>query len=312
MKILTMSSLVLFCLVASIAAEEQPRVIISGSEPSEMAPHGQGNVYAPSVLIDNGHWKMWYGGQGKDGHDRIHFAESVDGQTWTKRGVVLEDNTANHVNDPSVIKVKDQFVMYYTRAESFVIDKIYVATSSDGLKWQHHTKALDGGQQGSWDSLSVGRPSVIWEDGLFKMWYDGRNSFPPGTPVKDVPISNDSHRFVGYATSEDGMNWRRHGREPVFDHDAGAVDVQRFASGYVMAYESHGGTRYARSTDGVKWQDAGWAVEKSATPVDRYGHVTPCLLKNGDRIWLFFGAAQAASWDRNCIAVLPLSPNQIR
>lgn len=290
--------------MAGIHAEESPRVILMGSGPTESAPHGHGNVYAPSVLIDGGQWKMWYGGQGKDGHDRIHYAESVDGQTWTKKGVVLEDSTANHINDPCVLKIEDRFFMYYTRAESFVIDRIYVATSHDGMKWEPLQMALDGGPEGAWDALSVGRPTVIRDEGLFKMWYDGRKNFPPGTPVKGVPVAADSHRFVGYATSRDGLTWQRHGHDPVFDHDAGAVDVIRLASGYVMTYESHGGTRYARSLDGMTWEDAGWVAEKSAGQIDRYGHVTPCLLKTKDTLWLFFGAAQAATWDHNCLAVL--------
>ena len=48
---------------------------------------------------------MWYGGQGRDGHDRIHLAESDDGVNWVRRGVVLDNGEANHVNDPSVVKV---------------------------------------------------------------------------------------------------------------------------------------------------------------------------------------------------------------
>ena len=44
-----------------------------------------------------------------DGHDRIHLAESRDGLTWEKRGVVLEDKDANHVNDPSVVRVGNEW-----------------------------------------------------------------------------------------------------------------------------------------------------------------------------------------------------------
>lgn len=294
-------------------AEEVPRIVLTGVGENESGPHGEGNIYAPSVLIDDGKWKMWYGGQGNDGHDRISYAESPDGKHWNRIGVVLEDKTANHINDPAVIKIGDRFFMYFTRAEKFVIDRIHVATSKDGVEWKQHGVALDAGPQDAWDSLSVGRPTVIHEHDVFKMWYDGRKNFPPCTPVKDVPISTDSHRYVGYATSNDGLTWSRHGDKPVFGNDAGGIDVKRIGDVYVMLYESHGGTRYAKSRDGVRWDDSGWLVEKSGNDVDRHGHVTPFLLTGGKaKSWLFFGAARAASWDRNCIAVQNVDADKLR
>lgn len=296
-----------------MAEDGTPRIVLAGKGESESGPHGEGNVYAPSVLLNDGKWRMWYGGQGKDGHDRIGYAESVDGKNWIRIGVVLEDETANHINDPSVVRVGDKFFMYFTRAEKFVIDRVCVATSTDGKQWMQHGVALDAGPETAWDSLSVGRPTVIHEDGMFKMWYDGRRDFPPGSPVEGVPISSDSHRYVGYATSKDGLNWQRHGDKPVFANDAGGIDVKRLGDNYIMLYESHGGTRCAKSRDGVRWKDVGWFVEKSGDDVDRHGHVTPFLMiEDTEQAWLFFGAAKAATWDRNCIAVVGIETEKLR
>lgn len=306
--------LLAFILSVPVSATDNiPHVLLTGTGENEIAPHGEGNIYAPSVLIDGGKWKMWYGGQGQDGHDRISYAESTDGKQWNRIGVVLEDETANHVNDPSVIKVGDTFFMYFTRAEKFVIDCICVATSTDGIHWDQKGLALDAGPKGAWDSLSVGRPAVIHDDGIFKMWYDGRKDFPHGTPVAGVPVSSDSHRYVGYAKSTDGLNWQRHGDTPVFGNDAGGIDVKRVDEKYIMLYESHGGTRHATSSDEIQWEDAGWLVEKSGTDVDRHGHLTPFLLleDNGDA-FLFFGAAKAATWDHNCIATRPLNFERLK
>ncbi|MCA9008322.1 MAG: hypothetical protein KDB01_01180 [Planctomycetaceae bacterium] len=77
------------------ATDDIPHILLTGTGENEIAPHGEGNIYAPSVLIDGGKWTMWYGGQGKDGHDRISYAESTDGKQWNRIGVVLEDKTAN-------------------------------------------------------------------------------------------------------------------------------------------------------------------------------------------------------------------------
>jgi len=307
MNRIILASLVLlpFCPCA-IAQEAKLTVLLNAKGEYESAPHGEGNIYAPCVLVDGGIWRMWYGGQGKDGHDRILYAESKDGRQWKKKGVALEDSTANHINDPSVVKVGNSYFMYFTRAEKFVIDRIHVATSKDGLKWKVVGLALDAGTKDAWDSLSVGRPSVIHDEGMFKMWYDGRKDFPIGAPVEGAPVSNESHRFVGHAHSKDGIIWVRKGEKPVFGNDAGGIDVQRIGSRYIMVYEAHDGTRYAECDDGVAWKDKGYLLRRSGDEADRHGHVTPFLFmhKQHERR-LFFGGAKAATWDRNVIASSP-------
>lgn len=277
-----------------------PTVVLEPQGPKESAPHRQGNIYAPCVLIESGQYKMWYGGQGQDGHDRIFYAESADGRTWNRKGVVLDNAGANHVNDPSVVKVGETYFQYYSRTEIDVIDRIDLATSTDGLNWQTHGVVVGPSGNGDWESLSVGRPAVIVDDGVFKMWYDGRKDFPPGSPVKNVPKSPDSRRYVGYATSTDGFVWKRHAANPVFANDAGAVDVQKVGATYVMLYESGAGTRLAASPDGIQWDDRGLFLLKSSTPIDAFGHVTPFMLyePNQPTCQIFVGAATAATWDQ--------------
>jgi len=292
------------------AAEPGLQLLMKGQESYELAPHGKGNIYAPSVLFEQGRWRMWYGAQGKDGHDRICYAESSDRQQWQRHGVVLDDPSANHINDPCVLKVGDQYFMFYTRAERDIIDQIYIANSKDGLVWNNPRLALAAGLQAAWDSLSVGRPSVLYDSGGFRLWYDGRRDFPAGAPVRGAPTSPNSQRHIGYATSQDGITWIRHGDKPVFGNDAGGIDVQRVGDRLWLLYESQGGTRYATSMDGVEWLDAGWLVNKSGLDVDRFGHVTPCLMvEPSGQLQLFLGAASASSWNQNCIAVWTLPRN---
>ena len=97
----------------------------------------------------------WFGGQGRDGHDRIHLAELPDGQTWTQKGVVLDRGQDNHVNDPSVVHVGGVYFLYYTRAHVDISDVIDVATSDDGIHWTKRGTALDPGKEGQWNSLLV-------------------------------------------------------------------------------------------------------------------------------------------------------------
>ncbi len=289
-------------------------VIIRGTEASESAPHGEGNVYAPDILIENGRYRMWYGGLGDDGHDRIHYAESLDGLRWKKKGVVLEDKAANHVNDPSVVRIRDRYFMYYTVAGAGVTDRIDVATSKDGIRWQRQGTALRAGEPGEWDGLLVGRPSVLFENGQFKMWYDGRKDLPPDAADPKAPKSPTSKRSVGYATSKDGLNWTKHDKNPVCGNDAGGVHVVRYDDCYLMFFESHAGTMIAVSRTGLSWKNADLLVRPTGKRFDQHGHVTPFLLvrRRGLPPQLFIGAARAATWDRNSIARIRLDGDVLK
>lgn len=301
----------LACLTAATpAVGAAPKVVLDPTGVLEAAPHGGGNAYAPEILLHNGIYRMWYGAQGRDGHDRILLAESPDGLAWEPKGMVLDHGSAHHVNDPSVVKVGDTFFMYYTRAPVDVRDEIALATSADGVTWQERKTVLGPGEDGAWDSLLVGRPSVLYENGHFRMWYDGRRDLPTGAPAAGVPKSDRSVRAVGYAESVDGLTWTRPQAEPVFGEDAGGVHVVRIGDTLVMTAESREGTRLASSTDGLAWKSEGLLAERSGADIDRFGHVTPFLLVEPESISLFAGAASSASWDRNRIVRVPLSPQQ--
>ncbi len=248
------------------------------------------NIYAPDVHYFDGMYHMWYGGQGRDGHDRIHYATSTDGRRWTRHldNPVLECGSSNHVNDPSVVRVGGTFYMYYTDAATGEDDRIHLAVSNDGVNWRKAGRVLDTGPAGSWESFKVGRPSVLYENGSFKMWYDG---------------SDGSSRHVGYATSADGRDWSKYRDNPVF-RNAGAVDVKRVGNIYVMVRESGQGTLWAVARNETDWEDRGYLFKLSGSEHDRYGQVTPMIFVQGGR-WAatYYGGASAAGWNHNRIMV---------
>ena len=287
---------ILFTAAMAIADE----AVISSFAESTAAPHGQGNLYAPDIVRHGGKLLMFFGGQGKDGHDRIHLATSADGKVWEQRGVVFAPEGVNHVNDPSVVVVAGRLHLFYTRATRGVTDSIGHAVSGDGLKWTDDGAVFGPAAAPAWDSLLVGRPSVIHDGTRFRMWYDGRKDLPVGAPDPVAPQSATSRRFVGHATSPDGKTWTRH-REAVFGEDAGGIHVVRHGSTYLLVFESREGTKWATSGDGLRWEAEGLLQAKGPGAESRYGHVTPFLLPAGDSFRLYFGAAAAESWDRNSI-----------
>jgi hypothetical protein len=281
-------------------------VLLDGTAESEIAPHGGGNVYAPEVHRDGERWRMWYGGQGKDGHDRIHLAESADGTTWEKRGVVLDRGSANHVNDPSVVRAGELWWMFYTVAETGERDEIAAATSPDGVTWRPRGVVLKRGEGPAWDSGKVGRPSVLHEAGVFRMWFDGQpgdEAVAAGEPAATIRREG---RAVGYAESADGLVWQRRPL-PVYREGAGAVHVARAGTRLVMTIESQGGIRWASSADGLSWESRGLLHPLGGGPADRFGQVTPCLLTTASIPRLFFGAASRPSWDGNAISATDIA-----
>ena len=296
--------LALFALV-KMATAQQAESLIRGSGPDSEAPHGNGNVYAVEIVRHHSTFLMYYGGQGKDGHDRIHLATSVDGQTWNPRGVVFALRDVNHVNDPSVVIVNGRFYMYYTRASVGVTDCIGLATSGDGRKWMDRGPVLSPRQNPGWDSLLVGRPSVLHDGSVFRLWYDGRADLPFGAPDPTAPKSRNSKRYVGYAESSDGISWKRRDSH-VLGNDAGGVHVSRADGEYVMLIESREGTKWASSEDGIRWKERGLLVVKDQR-TSPHGHVTPFLYAVNNRQFLYFGAAKSRHWNQNSIMRVPVS-----
>lgn len=263
--------------------------IVVGDLPTERAGHGGGNVYAPDIMVDGALWRMWYGGQGSDGHDRIHYAESPDGTTWTKRGVVLDCGASNHVNDPSVVRAGSLWFMYYTDAAVGIEDRIHVAVSEDGLSWVKRGLVIGAGAY-PWMTRFVGRPSVDYDGSIFRMWFDAL-SLDPALP----------YRYVAYATSLDGFAWTIHPNPVCW---GGAVDVKRTNDGWRMLLEGRDGIYLATSADGIAWSSPTLWLPRSGEAYDAYGRVTPCAV--GDRV--YFGGAQAATWDNNAICVVVPGP----
>lgn len=257
------------------------------------ALQGQDNVYAPDILSLSSMQLMLYGAQGSDGHDRIYAAWSSDGGEWRKYPSdgdpqpVLDRGSSNHVNDPSTVQVGATWRMYYTDAPTAENDRIWLAESTTLTTFQKTQEVL-GPVAGTWEADKVGRPSVLVEGGVYKMWYDG---------------TGNGQRHVGFASSSDGVHFTRHPGNPIF-LNAGAIDVKKIGNVYVMLREGGDGTYWATSVDGLCWVDRGKMFGLSGKAYDAYGQVTPFLQVEGGALrGVWFGGASVNTWNKNRIAV---------
>jgi predicted GH43/DUF377 family glycosyl hydrolase len=262
-------------------------------------------VMAPYVIKDSGTYKMWY-----DGHDginsRIGYATSSDGTSWTKNASnpVLslgtygdwEDDKVGHT---AVLKDESTYKMWYSGYNGSNW-RIGYATSSDGVNWTKYASnpVLNLGAGGTWDDAHVLRPSVMKEGGVYKMWYSGHNG---------------SNYRIGYATSNDGINWTRYASNPVLnlgsagtweDKHVYVSSVIKDSDGmYKIWYTGHDGSNtrigYASSSDGISWTKYG------SNPVLNRGvggtwddvHVhSPSMIKENGRYTMWYSGHDGAMW----------------
>ena len=190
---------------------------------------GQGNAFdangvnAPKVLpITDTHWHMYYVGyhpnatsNGAPVH-QIGLAESDDaGLTWRQYPdpIIPRGESADDVfstSSASVLRVGEQWYLWYTAiAQVPYLASICLATSSDGgHTWTKYDRnpVLRFNPYLQAESFVLAKPHMLYEDGLFKMWYSAKG-FGEGTSLGDYRVC--------YAESIDGMTWERFPGNPV-------------------------------------------------------------------------------------------------
>ena len=113
---------------------------------------------------------------------------------WAAQPSVFFDQQANLWRMWHIAADKCEYIHGYP--EPFYCCKY--AESPDGIHWQTKSVAID------YDDFlhAVGRPSVMHEDGIFKMHYSYRHT-------RDYRTDRNQSYRLGYAESTDGVNWTR-------------------------------------------------------------------------------------------------------
>jgi predicted GH43/DUF377 family glycosyl hydrolase len=233
------------------------------------------------VIKEGSTYKMWYTGGGINYppdtllRSRICYATSTDGITWDKYvgnpvldvsyngswdslGVetvsILIDSSA-----PSTERYKMWYAGQYFNSYRYDIGYAY---SSDGINWvKHANPVLQVGSNVEWDNGFLEGPSVIKDGSTYKMWYCGYDAIPDGS-------GTDGKANIGYAISNDGINWVKYAGNPIIVSGINTWDsiyvqdphVIKEGNEYHMWYG--GGDNdtyysqqvgYATSQDGINW-----------------------------------------------------------
>ena len=139
---------------------------------------------------------------------------------------------------------------------------------------------LPGTGLATWDRLTRERGWIMREDGQWHLWYTGYN--PDLSPDK----------FLGYATSPDGLTWTRWPENPV-THEGYVEDVcvVKQANTYHMFAEGRNDIAHRlTSTDRVHWKEQGDLDirQTNGQPISAGPRGTPTAWLEDDTWWLFY------------------------
>jgi predicted GH43/DUF377 family glycosyl hydrolase/uncharacterized membrane protein len=144
---------------------------------------------------------------------------------------IISDGPSSSFDDNGVIRGSvvyngTSYMLYYEGRESSKWE-IGLATSQDGLSWSKYSgnPVLTLGTSSAWDDAYVGNPIVIFDGNNYQMWYQGRRS---GVGWK-----------IGYATSNDGINWQKYSNNPVLNTGGGGSWEERDVGDPHVIYDGY-------------------------------------------------------------------------
>jgi predicted GH43/DUF377 family glycosyl hydrolase len=182
-------------------------------------PFADFEVNAGPVFVDDGVWTMIFSTV-----DDANFSSGVIGQAtatdpdgaWeieTEPIVVNGESGAwdsRFIFASSVVRDEDGYWLYYTGFGDERGGAIGLATSADGIVWEKQPDPIvvERGSAGDWDGGEVIQPFVRQTDAGFEMFFMGLNRGFSGASV-------------GYATSENGIEWTKFEDNPVVSNEDG-------------------------------------------------------------------------------------------
>jgi predicted GH43/DUF377 family glycosyl hydrolase len=152
------------------------------------------------VLREDGSLRLWFSSTTFPSGilHTIHETRSEDGLVWSNPSA----SQVEGAYAPTVLKDGDRYIMWYT---DVTVDPwtFRFAESQDGSTWTSHTDPVLNVDQG-WEISRIFYPTVLKKDGVFLMWYGSYQAV-------------DRHMTaIGFAVSEDGIDWTKHPDNPVF------------------------------------------------------------------------------------------------
>lgn len=166
--------------------------------------------------------------------EALAVAFSDDGIHWSDPEITLQNDFStgweDSINRNCVLKIGDEWRMWYTgqaRGYSF----IGAAASQDGIHFERIGSDPILVSERHFEGLSVMNPCVLYENGVYRMWYAAGETIEPNV--------------LALAESTDGINWIKDPINPIFTPNktkeyesdrVGGCQVIHTKLGYLMFY----------------------------------------------------------------------------
>jgi hypothetical protein len=158
------------------------------------------SISYPSILVENGLYRMWYGSNlkwGKQQHEMNHvikYAESFDGVNWDRKNIIAINNIHEGeyaLSKPFVIKDGGSYTMWYSYRANKTIEtyRIGYAKSDDGITWKRDDENVGiNVSKTGWDSEMICYPSVLNYKGNMYMLYNGNGYGRTGFGIAKLEV----------------------------------------------------------------------------------------------------------------------------
>ena len=237
----------------------------------------------------------------------LAVAHSTDGIHWSEPEITLAPNPESgwedRLNRDCVLYKDGLYRMWYT-GQSSHYSWIGYAVSTDGTHFKRVTDQPVLFPERPFEGESVMNPFVLWDEdiGLYRMWYAAGEAYEPNV--------------LAYATSIDGINWKKWPSNPVFRPDENKVYEQNRVGAcqiikengwhyiFYIGYEDIDTARIcvARSKNGISnWErlPANPIVSPTLGGWDESACYKPYVLWDGenDRWMLWYNGRKAGAYE---------------
>ncbi len=215
------------------------------TQANELVINNDGNIHDPKVIFQNNLYRIWFASSDwAINKIQINYSESIDGVNWSKPINNVIPTTFDWENNrgisfPTTLFIKNKYRMWYGangKYNSSTRWRIGYAESDDGIKWTKHPVPVMEADQ-VWEGVDVGNPTVLYEDGIYHMWYHG-------------------DRDIGHAISDDGIKWEKDKNNPVLtpSTDENAFDRRRVLNPFVLRKDDKYYMWYTGQNKDGRWQ----------------------------------------------------------
>jgi len=198
-------------------------------------------TYPVSVIKSDNKYMAYYGGwtrcESVPFNVAIGYAESDDGKIFKRlgNGPILSYSIDEPfiLSGPKIRKFNDTFYLFYIAGRKWVIVngkpepiyKIRMAHSQDGIHWIKHNKDLIDNLLN--ENEAQASPDVIFSNGRYHMFFCYREA-------SDFRHNKDRSYRIGYAYSDDLINWHRDDSKVGLDVSEDGWDSQMLAYPHIV------------------------------------------------------------------------------